>query len=188
MIKSKLIYFSIYVKCKENWKGVCMKKAIWFSLPYLFVVSLWADDGDAVLGRFLPPEKDSVIEIFKCGNNYCGRIACIKDNFYPEGSKDGVPGTPYLDHNNPDPKLKTRPNLGLVFLTDFKYEGNGKYKDGKVYNVRDGKTYCAKMELKGDILDLRGHLCISSLLGKTNRWTRLGNDVNLKDKRWDCKQ
>ncbi len=145
---------------------------------------LSANEADAVLGKYLPPEKDSVFEIYKCGDKFCGKIACIKDNFYPPGSKDGVPGTPYLDHNNEDPKLRSRPNLGMVFLTGFSYEGNGKYKGGKIYNARDGKTYCGQMELKDNILDLRGHLCISSLFGKTNKWTK--TPQNPQGKEWDC--
>lgn len=150
------------------------------------VAGVQAQDADAVLGKYLPPEKDSVIEIIKCGSKYCGRTVCIKDNAYPAGSKDGTPGTPYLDHKNPNPKLRTRPNKGMQFLHGMVYDGKGEYKDGKVYNPRDGKTYCAKMSLNGNKLELRGHLCISSFLGKSNTWTKLGNSVNLKDKRWDC--
>ncbi|WCL48985.1 DUF2147 domain-containing protein [Leptospira sp. GIMC2001] len=144
-----------------------------------------AQDADPILGKYIPPEKDSVIEIFKCGDKICGRTFCIKDNAYPADSKHGTPGTPYLDHNNPDPKLKTRPNLGMQFLSGFKAESGGKYADGKVYNPRDGKTYCAKMELQGNKLELRGHLCISSWLGKTNVWNRMSG-LNLNDKAWDC--
>lgn len=146
-----------------------------------------AQEADAVIGKYIPPEKDSVIEIFKCGDKYCGKTACIKDNAYPAGSKDGVPGTPYLDHHNPDPKLKKRPNLGMKFLTGFVADGNGKYKDGKIYNPRDGKTYCGKMNLTGNKLELRGHLCISSFLGKTNTWVRMSG-INLNDKAWDCEK
>ncbi|PJE03777.1 MAG: hypothetical protein CK427_04705 [Leptospira sp.] len=140
---------------------------------------------DSAVGKYLPPEKDSVIEIYKCGDKYCGRTACIKDNKYPADSKDGVPGTPYLDHNNPDPKLKKKPNLGMQFLSGMVAEGGGKYDGGKVYNPRDGKTYCAKMQMDGSKLELKGHLCISSWLGKTNTWTKLSG-VNLSDPAWDC--
>lgn len=151
----------------------------------LLVLPLSAQDNDAVLGKYIPPEKDSVFEIYKCQDKYCGRIYCIKDNAYPAGSKNGTPGTPYLDHNNENPKLRTRPNLGMEFLKNFAAGGNGHYKDGKVYNARDGKTYCGKMDLNGNILELKGHLCISSWLGKTSTWTRLSG-VNLADPAWDC--
>lgn len=150
-------------------------------------VSIYADDADIAVGRYIPPEKDSVIEIFKCGDKYCGKTICIKDNAYPAGSKEGIPGTPYLDHHNEDPKLRTRPNLGMVFVKDFDYVGEGVYKNGKIYNPRDGKTYCGKFTAleNGNRLDLRGQLCAISFLGKTNTWTRLQN-VSLDDPRWDC--
>jgi uncharacterized protein (DUF2147 family) len=156
-----------------------------FVLAILLAGVAYAQEADPILGKYLPPEKDSVIEIFKCGDKYCGRTFCIKDNAYPADSKLGIPGTPYLDHHNKDPKLKTRPNLGMQFLSGFVAAGDGKYTDGKVYNPRDGKTYCAKIALDGNKLELNGHLCISSWLGKKNTWTRLSG-VNLKDKAWDC--
>ncbi len=168
-----------------------MKKKYLISI-FLFCTlsagSLLAQEADVAIGRYIPPEKDSVIEIFKCGDKYCGKTVCIKDNFYPEKDKDkGVPGTPYLDHNNEDPKLRTRPNLGMVFLTGFDYVGEGVYKNGRIYNPRDGKTYCGKFSALegGNRLDLKGTLCSFTFLGKTNTWLKLGN-LNLDAPNWDC--
>ncbi len=149
---------------------------------------VFSQDADVAVGQYLPPEKDSVIEIYKCGNKYCGKTICIKDNAYQEKEKDkGVPGTPYLDHNNEDPKLRTRPNLGMTFITGFDYVGDGVYKNGSIYNPRDGKTYCGKFTSLegGKQLDLKGTLCSVSFIGKTNSWTRLAG-LDLSDSRWDC--
>ncbi len=143
------------------------------------------DNPDAVVGKYFPPEKDSVIEMFKCGAKYCGRTYCIKDNAYKAGSKDGVPGTPYLDHNNQDESLRKRPNLGMQFLNGFDSVGDSEYKNGKIYNPRDGKTYCGKILLEGDKLNLKGYLCISSFLGKTNTWTKIAGALP-SDPSWDC--
>ncbi|XDD46266.1 DUF2147 domain-containing protein [Leptospira sp. WS39.C2] len=161
--------------------------SIW-AVVLLFSTTLFGQDASVALGRYLPPEKDSVIEIFKCGDKYCGKTVCIKDNAYPEKEKDkGIPGTPYLDHNNEDPKLRTRPNLGMVFITGFDYVGEGVYKNGKIYNPRDGKTYCGKFTALdgGNRLDLKGTLCSITFIGKTNNWVKLGS-MNLDDSRWDC--
>lgn len=149
--------------------------------------SVSAQEADAAVGRYLPPEKDSVFEIFKCGEKYCGKMICIKDNAYKESEKeDGVPGTPYLDHHNEDAKLRSRPNLGLQFITGFDYIGEGVYKNGRIYNARDGKTYCGKFTIMpGDKLDLKGVLCSITFIGKTNTWIKVGN-FNLDDPRWDC--
>ena len=56
---------------------------------------------DTILGIWDNQEKDAKIEIFKCGDRYCGKIVWLKNPDYPQDSKDGVPGTPKLDHNNP---------------------------------------------------------------------------------------
>jgi len=148
--------------------------------------SISAQEADAAVGRYTPPEKDSVVEIFKCGDKYCGKTVCIKDNFYTADDKNGVPGTPKLDHNNEDEKLRKRPSLGLQFISGFDYIGEGVYKNGKIYNPRDGKTYCGKFTVVGtDKLDLKGTLCSMSFIGKTNSWTRLAG-INIDDPKWDC--
>lgn len=164
-----------------------IKNLILVCLVSLGSYAIQAQEADSIVGKYLPPEKDSVIEVFKCGAKYCGRTFCIKDNAYKESEKEnGVVGTPYLDHNNEDTKLRKRPNLGMEFLTGFDYEGEGLYKNGKVYNPRDGKTYCAKMTLiDPNKLALKGHICGISFLGKTNEWARL-TGINLDDPKWDC--
>ena len=158
-----------------------MKKIL--SILLLTAFSVFADP---IIGKYLPPEKDSVIEMFACGSKICGRTLCIKNNAYPADSKEGVPGTPYLDHKNEDASLRTRPNLGMQFLNNFEPKGEGKYADGKIYNPRDGKTYCGKITLEGNKLDLKGHLCISSFLGKTNTWNKVDDIGFTNDKIWDC--
>ena len=149
---------------------------------------VFSEDADVAVGQYLPPEKDSVIEIYKCGSKYCGKTICIKDNAYKEKEKDqGVVGTPYLDHNNENASLRTRPNLGMTFIKDFDYVGDGVYKNGSIYNPRDGKTYCGKFTSLegGKQLDLKGTLCSVSFIGKTNSWARLAG-LDLSDSRWDC--
>jgi len=56
---------------------------------------------DDILGVWNNQEKDAKIEIQKCGEKYCGKIVWLKEPNYPEGSKDGLPGSPKTDHNNP---------------------------------------------------------------------------------------
>ncbi len=131
-----------------------------------------AATGDDVLGVWDNQEKDAKIEIYKCGERYCGKIVSLKVPDYPEGSKDGTPGTPKLDHKNPDPKLQSTPILGLVIVHDFVYDSANKWVDGKVYDPKSGKTYSGKMTLVSTKqLDLRGFIGIS-LIGRTAIWTR----------------
>ncbi len=150
-----------------------MKRLLIFLLMYLTLSAIvHAAVGDDVLGVWLNQEKDAKIEVFKCGERYCGKIIWLKEPDYPEGSKDGVPGTPKLDHNNPESSLRKIPVIGLVIMRDFEYSGEHLFKNGKVYDPKNGKTYSGKMALVSpDQLNLRGYIGIS-LIGRTARWTR----------------
>lgn len=133
---------------------------------------VYAGNGDDILGVWNNQEKDAKIEIYKCGQKYCGKIVELKNPNYPEGSREGVPGTPWLDNNNPDPALRKTPRLGLTVVSYFTYAGDNLWADGKVYDPKNGKTYSGKMTLvSSDQLNLRGYIGIS-LLGRTAVWTR----------------
>jgi uncharacterized protein (DUF2147 family) len=160
-----------------------MKKFLPLLFAFLVAPLLAQDNPDAVVGKYYPPEKDSVIEMFKCGAKYCGRTLCLKNPNYAADAKDGTPGTPYLDDKNSEASLRTRPALGLQFISGFDSVGDSEYKNGKIYNPRDGKTYCGKILLEGNKLNLKGHLCISSFLGKTNVWTKVDGAIPAA---WAC--
>ncbi len=135
------------------------------------MVSL-AAQADDILGVWFNGEKDAKIEIVKCAEKYCGKIIWLKEPNYPEGSKDGTPGTPKLDHNNPDAAFKKAPVLGLQIVYDFAFAGDDLWKDGRVYDPKNGKTYKGKMTLiSPQQLNLRGYIGIS-LIGRTTSWTR----------------
>lgn len=131
-----------------------------------------AAGSDDILGTWYNQEKDAQIEIVRCGANYCGKIVWLKDPNYPEGSKDGVPGTPKLDHHNPDPARVKDPVLGLQIVNDMRFDGGDRWTGGTVYDPKNGKTYKGKLTLVSSRqLDLRGYIGIS-LIGRTASWTR----------------
>jgi uncharacterized protein (DUF2147 family) len=151
---------------------IMYKMIIAVATALLLTLSVQAADDDAILGIWNNQEKDAKIEIFKCSGRYCGKIVWLKEPNYAEGSKDGVPGTPKLDHNNPDPKSRNNPVIGLEIVRGFTSAGDNKWVDGKVYDPKNGKTYSGKMTLVlPNQLDLRGFIGIS-LLGRTTTWTR----------------
>jgi uncharacterized protein (DUF2147 family) len=138
----------------------------------LLSTTVFAANADDILGVWFNGEKDAQIEIFRCGAKYCGKIVWLKDPNYPEGSKDGVPGTPKIDHHNPDPAHQKDHVMGLQIVHDFVHGGDERWKDGKVYDPKNGKTYSGKMTLiSPKQLDLRGYIGIS-IIGRTTSWTR----------------
>ncbi len=132
----------------------------------------YAAFGDDILGVWYNQEKDAKIEIFKCGEKYCGKVVWLKEPNYPEGSKEGMPGTQKLDHNNPNPELKKTPAIGLLIMRDFAFAGNNLWKGGKVYDPMNGKTYSGNMALISPTeLKLRGYV-LFSFIGRSATWMR----------------
>ena len=127
---------------------------------------------DDILGAWFNQAKDAKIEIFKCGNDYCGKIVWLKEPTYPAGSKEGTPGTPKIDTKNPDASHRKNPIMGMQIVNGLQPASTGLWKNGKIYDPDSGKTYSSKATLVSpDELDLRGFIGIS-LLGRTEKWTR----------------
>ena len=143
-----------------------------FSILILAKASAFAAGPDDVLGLWNTEERDARIEIYKCGMKYCGKIVWLRDPTYPAGSKEGTPGTPVLDHNNPEPKLRNTPLIGLSILLDFVFAGDNSWNNGRIYDSDNGKTYRGTLTLVSpNQLDVRGFIGIS-LIGGTTTWMR----------------
>ncbi len=146
------------------------------SLHLLFLVALMAipagtllaqsHQADDIIGTWLNQEGTGKIQIFKVGSNFYGKIIWLKE------PNDSVTGKPRTDKENPDPKLKTVPLIGLVNLKGFSFDGKDEWKDGTIYDPKNGKTYSCFIKFDGpDKLRIRGYIGIS-LLGRTTIWTR----------------
>jgi uncharacterized protein (DUF2147 family) len=124
-----------------------------------------AQPGSSPEGSWLTEKKNGIIEIFRCGNNLCGRLLWF-------WIKPGDSNQQGVDLENPDPKQRNRPLCGLVFMTGFKPDGPNGWEDGRVYNSDDGNTYHATMTLQPDgRLRLHGYIVVT-LIGASEVWTR----------------
>ena len=125
-----------------------------------------------LIGTWDVESKDAKMEIFKCGDKYCGRLVWLQDPINSPEEDRVRAGRPKTDDNNPDPSLRNRPLLGLQIMSNFTYAGDNDWVGGKVYDPESGNIYSAKMTLVSiDRLDLRGYV-LFSLFGRTNTWTR----------------
>jgi len=127
-----------------------------------------AGDGDAILGTWLVAAKDAKVEIFKCGDKYCGKLVWLKK---PTDAK----GKARTDDKNPDKALQSRTLEGLQMVNDFAYDASDKeWNTGTIYNTRNGKTYSGYMQLQKDgSLYLKGYVMGMRFLGKSQTWTRV---------------
>mgnify|MGYP003945294095 CR=1 FL=1 len=139
-----------------------------FSVLLLFIaisLTAFSQNKDAILGHWVNPTGEAHIDIFKKGEKYFGKIIWLKD---PKDEKGKVK----TDFKNPEPSLTSRPILGLEILKNFSYH-DGKWKDGKIYDPKSGKTYSCTITLKGaNLISIRGYIGIS-LIGRSESWKRV---------------
>ncbi len=151
--------------------------SVLFMSLIMMASSAFGADQYQILGLWSTTDNNSRVEIFKCGDNYCGKIVELKNPNYSANDKRGMAGQPKVDRNNPDPDLKTRPLLGLQVLEGFGYSGENVWKGGTIYDPDNGKTYKCKMTLTDPKrLEVRGFIGIS-WLGRTEVWTRPGGST-----------
>ena len=123
-----------------------------------------AQTESAILGVWYNTEKTAQVEIQKKGAEFIGKIVWLKD--------PNPQGKPATDKENSDPKLKTRPLLGLPLLSGLKYS-SGIWKGGEIYDPQSGKTYSCELKLKSpEILEVKGYLGFS-FVGRTVEWTKV---------------
>lgn len=119
------------------------------------------------LGIWTNSEKKATFEIYKCGDKLCGKIASLTV------PNDPATGKPKTDTQNPDPKMRSRPRLGMVFMQGFNYDEDNKWDDGKIYDPETGKSYSCYMKMaNANAMEVKGYIGFS-LIGKSQSWTRV---------------
>ena len=118
-----------------------------------------------VVGKWKLDDGSAIVEVYKQGDAFNGKIVWLQDPTEPDGS-------PAVDTNNPDAKLRSRKLIGLNMLSGLKKSG-AEYTGGSIYDPGNGKTYNCSMKVEGDVLKVRGSLDKRGLLGRTMDWFRV---------------
>ena len=145
---------------------------VFFAFLLLFLsiskVSL-ANNPDAIIGLWKTGEGNGLIQIYKQGDKYFGKIAVMKE------PNDPKTGKPKLDAKNDNKQLQSRPLLGLINLRDFKFVKQNSWKDGNIYDPKTGNDYSCKITMiDNNTIEVRGYMGIS-LIGRTDTWKRQNN-------------
>jgi uncharacterized protein (DUF2147 family) len=144
--------------------GIRITVLVFFALLRVSVATAQGATNDDIIGIWLNEENDARINIYQCGQEYCGRIVWTKDG-------------PEFDMNNPNPQLRARPIVGLIIMHGFHYTGHREWSGGELYDPKSGNTYRCKMNLASlDTLKLRGYVFFS-LFGRTTTWKRFKQNV-----------
>ena len=136
-----------------------MRPSLIALLP-LLAASTAASAQSSIEGLWLNNDHNGLVRIAPCGRYLCGTIAKVLN----KGA-----GSPKTDIHNPDPRLRSRPILGLPVLTGFSGSG-GSWKGGRAYDPESGKSYRSYLELNPD-----GSLKVSGcilFICESRRWTR----------------
>ncbi len=144
-----------------------MLKRIKLSLIMMcFVASnTFAQQADAVLGVWKNGEGTGMVQVYKKGDKYFGKLVWLKI----QNDADGKPRT---DINNPEENLKNRQLKGLENLRDFTFKGENKWEGGRIYDPKTGSDYSCEMKLIDEnTLEVRGYIGVS-LFGRTDVWKR----------------
>ena len=133
------------------------------------IIALFAGLGivsaQEVIGKWKLDDGSAIVEVYKSGDSYNGKIVWLKDATMPDGS-------PVCDLNNPDKSLRSRKLMGLNMLSGLKKNGN-EYAEGTIYDPGNGKTYNCSMKVEGDVLKVRGSLDKKGRIGRTMDWFRV---------------
>ena len=144
-----------------------MKRLITLALLVCFLIPLSAqkNNPDRIVGKWYTENNKSLIEIYKNGDKYFGKMIWLKDPLRDDG-------TAKIDDKNPDVKLQTRPLLGLVIMTDIEFDEDNEWEDGDIYDPESGNTYsCMITFTEPDKIDMRGYIGFS-FIGRSTTWIR----------------
>ena len=131
----------------------------------LMLAPLTAAFAQDVVGKWKLDDGSAIVEVYKQGNVYNGKIVWLQEPTEPDG-------TPAVDSKNPDVKLRKRHLIGLNMLSGLTKNGTD-YTGGSIYDPGNGKTYNCSMKVEGDVLHVRGSLDKKGLIGRTMDWYRV---------------
>jgi len=150
-----------------------MSRLLLLSLLVAMHAPLWAASADAIVGFWMVDSEDAIIHIVEEDGLYKGKLAWLRESHYPLDDPRGIGGEPVADRQNPDPELRSAPLVGMTILKQLQYDGMELWRNGRVYNSENGKTYDCRIWLTDrQHLNLRGFLTIP-FLGATTTWTRV---------------
>lgn len=121
-----------------------------------------------VYGLWLTEAKDGHVEIIDCGDGTpCGNLVWI----------DPLKAPTERDTRNRNTARQNRPLIGVPIVWDY-VARRGEWREGRIYNPEDGKTFGSSMRrLENGTLRVKGCLgpiCI------TNIWTPLDKAAQTK--------
>lgn len=125
-----------------------------------------AQDSAGIMGEWRTAGGWATVRISRCvrqTERICGNIVALR-------RANDANGRPLLDRSNPDAALRSRPLVGLPFITGFRPAGNNRWTGGRIYDPDSGRTYGSNMQLQADgTLKVNGCVLV---ICQAQTWTR----------------
>jgi len=133
-----------------------MKKILLLLCAIGFLGFATAQNADTLMGTYLKADGKSKVQFFKSGDTYSGKIVWLKE--------------PADKNGNPKTDSKGKPLMGMIVITNLKYDKDGTYIDGKCYRPVENDEIKLKLKLLPDgILEVTGSKWGFS---KTEKWKK----------------
>ena len=119
------------------------------------------------LGVWMDDSGDSHIELYRCGEELCGRLVWLRE-------PTAADGKPRLDQRNPTAARRTQPLLSLTVLRNLRHTPeNDRWEGGEIYDPENGRTYsCYVSAASKDRLEVKGYIGFSTI-GRSHYWQRV---------------
>jgi uncharacterized protein (DUF2147 family) len=113
-----------------------------------------------IVGDWLTEHHDGIIQI------------SVADDGSYQGKIVGGNDPQRVDQHNPDQSRRSHSLLGQTIFQGLKYDGDGKWSGGTIYDPDSGRSYKCKLEqLDHDRVEVHGFIGFA-LLGRSQVWTR----------------
>lgn len=139
---------------------------------WLLSASIALANAENVTGRWITADGRALIEIYHCAAKICGRVAWLRDSYFPADDREGMSGKPRTDRKNPNHELRNRRVIDLQIMEGFTRDGDNRWEQGTIYDSDTGSTYRSRLKLIApNRLELHGYIGIP-LFGRSSVWTR----------------
>ena len=137
-----------------------------FSLLILFIlcssfkIVTQNTNPDIIIGNWISPEQDLIINCYKANNKYFGKVVWFKK--YEDQVEDKTKG------------IRESTWLNSIVVKNLSYS-DGKWCDGTIHDLKSDKTYDVIVKLKNNnTIDIRGYIYFQ-LFGQSVTFARFTN-------------
>lgn len=125
-------------------------------------------DGDRICGKWMSSGKNLMVQIYKTGNSYRGKMIWFKSDDNSKTMEE------WTDKHNPNPALRTRKILGIDVISGATYDNDSdSWENGKIYDAQTGHYWSAAVKLdKSGVLKVVGYWHFK-FIGKTMIFNRV---------------